>query len=149
MPQIQLSSKHFNMIRTFNYIVGILFMLVSIEARGQIEYGEGSPFEIGIASPNASNVVIDTFISSDTLYHTFNIKNIGNADLHLLNVKCSLGSMLVDYTRTAIAPSDIGIIKVAVFYHYQSGPFKRVIDFTCDGKFEHYQLMVEGYIKEE
>ncbi len=121
-----------------------------VEVNGQVDYGVGDPFAIGIASPDASNLVLDTLLTkNDTIYHTFKIKNIGNGNLKLTKVHSSLGSSVIDYTADSIPSGDTGIVKVAVFYYNKYGPFTRVIEFNCDGKFKFYQLIIKGYIKEE
>lgn len=145
----RVESYKITMIKKDNYIVFIIFTLLSFTVNGQVDYYTGDPFEIGIASPDASNVVLETLTKNDTIYHTFKIKNIGNGDLKITKVNSSMGSSIVDYTADSIAPNNTGIIKVAVFYDDKYGPFTRIIEFNCDGKFKFYQLKIEGYIKEE
>jgi hypothetical protein len=136
-----------NMDKRIYYLI-LIIVALGLEANGQNDYGVGDPYEIGIASANANKVHLDTITMNDTAYHTFKIKNIGNGDLKFVKVECDYGCNVVEYTTDSIAPGNIGLVKVAVFYYNRLGSFKKAVNFNCDGKFKYQQFLLEGFIKE-
>jgi hypothetical protein len=68
---------------------------------------------------------------SDTLWHTFEIKNIGNEPMVISDVKTSCDCTLADWPTGSIAPGKTAVIKGGFKIEGKSGSFeKNIILFT-------------------
>ncbi|MGB1018003.1 MAG: DUF1573 domain-containing protein [Chitinophagales bacterium] len=139
-----------NKILVFCFLLSSILFTNNVKAQtGGYDYGVvGDPYEIGIASPDNSSVKLDTISIGDTIYHTFNIKNIGTGDLKFTKVKCNYGCDIMAYTQDSIPQGKSGIITAAVYYFNRTKQQNRYIDFSNDGKFKFLQLKLSVYIRE-
>jgi hypothetical protein len=64
---------------------------------------------------------------SDTLWHSFEIKNIGNEPLQISDVKTSCDCTLADWPKGEIAPGKSALIKGGFKIEGKSGTFEKNI----------------------
>jgi hypothetical protein len=67
----------------------------------------------------------------DTLWHTFEIKNVGNEPMQISDVKTSCDCTLADWPKGPIAPGKTAVVKGGFKIEGKSGKFeKNIILFT-------------------
>jgi len=83
-------------------------------------------------------------VGEDATY-TFVVKNTGDADLELTNVKPSCSCTVADYTKTAIAPGETGFV-TASYKTAKEGVFSKTVTVQTNTELGPIVLRLRGEV---